>query len=554
MEAEGPEYIQDNEEGYTAKEFLSAYVERVRTTSQWPRLSTHRHLEHLRWYWLRDLGKNPTSHPEEMTAAFAASVGHGDEDYLWYAVAKAWNPTYLPALVEQIRNGHPERDVRVAALSCLVQCVPGELARVGEALVAEDERSRLIEIALELVNCRYWYPPWSDEKPSGSVTEAAMVDLPAPYDEVARSARALSKKEPLALSVAATDLICTVLAKNEEHRLFRVALDQHVPLPIEDDIRWLLANTDDSDAAVQAIEAAIRRGMTDEIRDALTHRFSHVASRALRAVAEPLGAPLPANLLALSQSKGSPVRKTLVTLLDARPHSKHIPVLLELAQDDYSVSMQPGDASEEYPIARGAVDVLAKSESLPPETGEQLYALAIDTRDPTLRYQLFVLIAKTFGTNLQLRLLSVSLRPGQSEANWLAAGALLVARDRLSAEVVGSITADVLLTPNEKVAVRLAAVLALRGDFEAVQTVAQVLATDRKRRVLLVPIASVLTWRNRQAAEQVATLLPSGHPAADWARRGGPGPLEETILEDLGDAPSVSQVAALIRAWTKSSS
>ncbi|HKT72713.1 MAG TPA: hypothetical protein VJQ47_07455, partial [Steroidobacteraceae bacterium] len=246
------EYIQDNEEGYTAKEFLSAYVERVRTTSQWPRLSTHRHLEHLRWYWLRDLGKNPTSHPEEMTAAFAASVGHGDEDYLWYAVAKAWNPTYLPALVEQIRNGHPERDVRVAALSCLVQCVPGELARVGEALVAEDERSRLIEIALELVNYRYWYPPWSDEKPSGSVTEAAMVDLPAPYDEVARSARALSKKEPLALSVAATDLICTVLAKNEEHRLFRVALDQHVPLPIEDDIRWLLANTDDSDAAVQA--------------------------------------------------------------------------------------------------------------------------------------------------------------------------------------------------------------------------------------------------------------------------------------------------------------
>jgi hypothetical protein len=543
------QYIQDNDEGYTAQEFLTAYVEHVRDIGQWPRVPAHRHLEHLRSYWLRSLGRNPPPPPEEVDAAFAASYGHDSEDYLWYALAKVWNATYRPALVNRIRHGHPERDVRVAALSCLVQCVPGELSRISDSLIAERNRSRLIEIALELVNYRYWYPPGFDEKPSPSVTEPAIAGLPAPYDEVAKAAVALKKKEPIALSADATDLLKRVIARNEEHRLFRVSLDLHIALPIEDDIRWLLANTNDSNAAVEAIDAAVRRGMTTEIHQALSHRFAHVVSRALSSIGQPMAPPLPPELLALSKSKGSPVRGALVALLEAKPHTDHVPVLLELAQDDYSVSLE--NSAEEYPIAQEAVDALDKSGPLLSETGEQLYKLAIDTRDPTLRYKLFVLVGRRFGSILQQRLLSLSLRPGQSDANWLAAAALLSDHAYLSPEIIANIVPNALLNTNEKVAVRLAITVAIRGEIDAIKAVAQALSTHASRRVLLVPIAAVLARRDPRAAAEAAALLPSGHPAADWAVKGGPGPLEENALDDLGDAPSVSQAMAFIKRWTQ---
>src|SRR5207248_2985123 len=125
-----------------------------------------------------------------------------------------------------------------------------------------------------LVNYRHWYPPWSDEKPAPSLTESGAAALPSPYDEVARAAVGLRKHEVPVLSESARELVTAASAENEEHRLFRVAIDQYVPVSVDDDIRWLLANTKDSDAAVKAIEAGIRRGMTKEIHAALSHRFS----------------------------------------------------------------------------------------------------------------------------------------------------------------------------------------------------------------------------------------------------------------------------------------
>jgi hypothetical protein len=101
------------------------------------------------------------------------------------------------------------------------------------------------------------------------------------------------------------------------------------------------------------------------------------------------------------------------------------------------------------------------------------------------------------------------------------AGALLSHHKHLSPEVVANIAPNALLTTNEKVAVRLAAIIAVRGEIDAVKTVAQALATHRNRRVLLVPIAAILAGRNRQASEHVAAMLPSGHPSADWAVNGG---------------------------------
>ena len=46
------EHISDNDDGFTARQYLQAYVERVRVTVGWRHIKNHRHLERLRRYWL----------------------------------------------------------------------------------------------------------------------------------------------------------------------------------------------------------------------------------------------------------------------------------------------------------------------------------------------------------------------------------------------------------------------------------------------------------------------------------------------------------------------
>jgi hypothetical protein len=537
------QHVQENDEGYTAQEFLEAYVDRVREKGDWERLRRHRHRDRLRFYWLRALGKSKNPDEAEIAGAFASCFGQSDEEYLWYALAKSWDPKFLPTLTDRVINGHMEREVRVAALSCLVQCAPKQLLAVGETLLSQGRRSRLTEIALELVNYRYWYPPGSDEKPTPSITETSAVTLPAPYSEIAQAAVALRKKETPVLSEAAREVITSVIAENVEHRLFRISIDPFVAVPADDDIRWLLANSTESDVAVQAIEAAIRRGMAGEIQSSLGHHFAHVVSRALTAVAGPLPAPLPQHLLALSKSKGSPIRKALVALLESKPHSAHVPVLLELVDDEWSIGLDPSGADEDYPIARAAVRALETSGPLSLATGEHLYKRAIDTRDRQLRYDLFALIAGSPSlAPMQERLLNLSLRPGQSEMSRLAAGALLRKHQYLLPTVVARLSAEALLTASAAVALRLALIVSAQGEIGTVRAIAQELATSAGRRVLLVLIAAVLVERDQQAAQSVTTMLPNPHPAVAWVLKGGSGQLGENALDDLGDALTVAQV------------
>jgi len=55
-------------------------------------------------------------------------------------------------------------------------------------------------------------------------------------------------------------------------------------------------------------------------------------------------------------------------------------------------------------------------------------------------------------------------------------------------------------------------------------------------------IATVLVARDRQAAEYVTKMLPNDHPAISWVLDEARGKLGQNILDDLGDALTVSQV------------
>ncbi len=297
------EYLADNDDGYTAGEFLEAYVDRVRKTVGWRSLVQHRHRDRLRVYWFRALAKDEAPDREEVAGAFAVGRGSKDEDDLWYIQSKGWDPLFEEALIQRVVDGHPERAVRIGALTCLVERAPEPIAAIARALAEQGREGRLVEFAMEFGEVRHKRSRFDAARHNEAADRAADV-LPFRILEISEAAFALETNKPPTISEEARQLIAGVSAPSEDVRVFRVTLERHVPMPVADDVRWLLANTDEASAAVEAIEAAIRRGMIGEVEAGLSHRFADVVARALEAIATPLAAPLPERILSLASAKG----------------------------------------------------------------------------------------------------------------------------------------------------------------------------------------------------------------------------------------------------------
>ncbi len=82
------------------------------------------------------------------------------------------------------------------------------------------------------------------------------------------------------LSQEAWDLLEPRPEDGELLRWFRVRLDRHRALQVDEDIRWLLSHSTDVDRTVEAFEGAVRRGLHAEVEAGLAHRFSRVVARA----------------------------------------------------------------------------------------------------------------------------------------------------------------------------------------------------------------------------------------------------------------------------------
>jgi hypothetical protein len=84
------------------------------------------------------------------------------------------------------------------------------------------------------------------------------------------------------------------------------------------------------------------------------------------------------------------------------------------------------------------------------------------------------------------------------------------------------------------VASRLLLLLAMRGELSVVLDTAAVLATNDKRRVLLLLVIWIMCERARATAERIAVLLPANHPAVGWVLGGRTGKFRDDLLDDLG--------------------
>jgi hypothetical protein len=231
-----------------------------------------------------------------------------------------------------------------------------------------------------------------------------------------------------------------------------------------------------------------------------------------------------------------------VELLDTKPHANHLQALLRLVRDHWSSNSDYNAQSDEYPIAQAAVPAIEKLGFLALETADELYEIATKSRDPVLRSRLLTLLARAAGPSFQERLFALAAAPGVTDVRRAAAASLLRGHEGIAPEVVVRITPELLTTCLEPVASRLSLLLAARGHLDAVIEAAEALATNDKRRVLLLLLVWVLTGRDRTSADKVADMLPPDHPAIAWARGSDTDSINELVLEDLGDPLNVAEV------------
>ena len=117
----------------------------------------------------------------------------------------------------------------------------------------------------------------------------------------------------------------------------------------------------------------------------------------------------------------------------------------------------------------------------------------------------------------------------------------------MAPEVIQRVTPDLLATRVEPVAANLTLLFAWRADVEGVVRSAQALATNAKRRVLLLLMARIVKDRYAGAARAIAAMLPADHPGVAWALSGEPSQAHDAMLADLGEPSICAQVLILMK-------
>lgn len=534
------EHLAADDDGLTAGEMLDGYVARVREAAGWRTIRHHRHSEMLRQYWLRDLSRSvkESPDPEEVLGAFEAASGTDDEDQFWYIARHAWDERFRAPLLSRLRSDDADPEVLHAALACLIEVAPEELGPLARRLETEGRADRLVQYAIALGRMSLKNRlPLEEERGEehGAPVAQALAELQAPYSALAEASVALRAEAVPAPPPKSLAVLEKVANGPGAVRDLKIALSTHFNLAVDDDIRWVLANAREERSAVSAMEAAIRRGMTADVYAALGHRYARVTAMAMKEIAAAQPAPLEARLLDLANERSSYIKRALVALLADKPHPDHVEPLVLLAGDQWTPDMRHSQEEDDYPIARAAVDALARQGPVSAEDLDRVYQIGLGAADPMLSAKIFDLVA-TVGEEWRERLFELADAPGRGSVRRAAAQALLGVHDQVSPALAGRITEDALVRRAPGVASRFALLLSASGDYKDVRRVARAMAGNSGRRVLLLLMIWALNDRNADLAGEIAALLPMKHLGVGLALGAVTEPIQEMSIADLGEA------------------
>jgi hypothetical protein len=330
------------------------------------------------------------------------------------------------------------------------------------------------EIALDLAHLSGRVSPRrNDREPDATV---AMQQLPLPVLELGLAFFDVLNDRKPTVRDAARQLLASIDGTSEDVRRLRLAIGRATDAVWQEDVDSLLTSSQHPDVAAEAVKAAAREKQEMVLEQALTHKFAAVRATALEAIAVDMPAPLPPRLLAMVSDKGQAVRKTLESLVARKVHPSHRATLMQLAGDKYSSGTHYVDDNAKFPIARAAVHAMKEYPILGRKDADGLLAIAISSGDPTLRSDIFVVLATHASSAGQQILFDLATEPGRNRIRSQAAAGFFSALGSVDSGVVSKITPELLSAQPGAVAAALAFVLGANGEVEAIKHTATQLA------------------------------------------------------------------------------
>lgn len=538
------EHLAQNDDGYTAWEFLEGYVDAARKKHGWRFLVNHRHENFLRPHWLRSLSIETdavTPSSDELLGAFACVSGSEHEETFWGVIQSHWRNDFEQKLLCRIREGSCFSSVRHSASACLLKHTPDSLVQAVNSLKNDGNHERIIELMIDLADTQKF-----DNDDRNIDASAAIENLDPLYKELYYAASSFRKDTPPSLSKASSNLLRNVSASSVSIRMLRIRMHKVFSDIVGEDIEWILSHSDDKALCIEAISAAVCLGMSGIIQAALSHKFAHVVAKALTARAEEISAPLPDELLSLMSKTGSPVRRALATALLFKPHQEHLPALLHLVKDQWSTFSRHYGEDDYFPIARLAAEAIANMDSIGHDVLQELQAIALESSDRAVRLELLCTIAAFGGTPLQRWLAELAIKPGRIQLRRAAARALVAKCLQLDIAIIRSLSTDVLLTVPYTVAPLLTIAAAVRLTPDERIQLARGLATNPQRRALVL----LLLWRELESTDEaihaIESLLPRGHSSISWISKGLKEVAQDDLIADLGEPELCHAVLELL--------
>jgi hypothetical protein len=169
------------------------------------------------------------------------------------------------------------------------------------------------------------------------------------------------------------------------------------------------------------------------------------------------------------------------------------------------------------------------------KSAARLLEIAISSDDPTLRSDIFEVLATHASSAGQEILFHLATEPGRNRIRSQAAAGFLSSLGSVDTGVVAKISPELLSAQPGPVAATLALVLGADGEMEAIKHAATQLAANPKRRVLVILLIRLVGDRIPELASELANMLPRNHPALEWALGGKIDWKNDQFLSDLGE-------------------
>ncbi|ALP68652.1 hypothetical protein AN416_38825 (plasmid) [Paraburkholderia caribensis] len=534
-----------SEDAHTARSFLEAYADRVRSIKGWEALDQHRHAEHLRFFWARAIRLATEVPPtdEEWLALASRLFDTAEEDDLWDAIGDQLPACLLPFLEKRIEQGADKHSIRQEAELVLARLNSEGIPGLIESLEQRKAYSRICELALDIKNATTH--AWMDE---GRDAVAKICDAAAPSTEAVVRA-ILDPASATALDGDARAILERIDAGN--NNVLRVAQaeilaksgDSNIADLLQTALRVGTENTEDEvEAITKAVGLAGRLDIDPIVEYALTHRFADVRRIALELEARHFPNVLPDGLLAFAEDPGNRVRKQLLALLAVRKDRRHEGALLKLAADTWSTHYERYGEDSSFPIAVEAASVFGTYPCLEIDIAERIIEIAKATSDPDVRRGLLNSLLTNGSHDVRREVTRLAVDLTDRVMALAVCNALVALIGVADASLEFPISARLIEEAPPSIAARLSLLAGIATPDEELAALAKEIAGNTQKRALLVPAWIGASTLDREIASSLERLIPANVVEALSAALSPDSLSPRDLLDDMGDVRTVRAV------------